>query len=146
MAVNPFWIKLSSTTHLFWYRMTGGLIGSHFRGMSFLLLTTTGRKSGRPRTAPLLYMEDDGTYVTVGSNGGNPNHPAWVHNLRAKPDADVQVGSRHLRVTAHEANDEERARLWPKLVGMYKDYESYQQGTEREIPLVILRPVEGRES
>ena len=140
MPVNPLFIKLSSATHLFWYRLTGGLIGSRFLGMSFLLLTTTGRKSGRPRTAPLLYMEDGDSYVIVGSNGGHDRHPAWVLNLRANPQADVQIGSKHLRVTAREANDEERSRLWPRLVASYRDYENYQKQTKRKIPLVILEP------
>jgi deazaflavin-dependent oxidoreductase (nitroreductase family) len=140
MPVNPLWIKLATTTHLFWYRMTGGFVGASFMGMSFLLLTTTGRKSGQRRTAPLLYMEDGGSYVIVGSNGGNATHPGWVHNLRARPEAEVQVGSEHVRVTSREANDEERARLWPKLVATYKDYGSYQESTERKIPLVILTP------
>jgi deazaflavin-dependent oxidoreductase (nitroreductase family) len=121
--------------------MTGGIIGHQFRGMSFLLLTTTGRKTGRSRTSPLLYMAEGDAYVVVGSNGGNPKHPAWVHNLRAKPEAGVQIGSRHLHVTAREANDEERSRIWPKLVGLYHDYEKYQKGTTRKIPLVILEPV-----
>ena len=140
MPVNPLWIKMSSVTHLFWYRATGGLIGSRIGRLTFLLLTTTGRKSGRSRTVPLLYMHDGDSYVIVGSNGGNATHPAWVHNLRAKPAAGVQAGTRHLRMTAHEANDEERARLWPKIVGMYHDYENYQKSTERKIPLVILEP------
>jgi deazaflavin-dependent oxidoreductase (nitroreductase family) len=138
--VNPLWIKLSSTTHLFWYRLTGGFVGHRLGSLTFLLLTTTGRKSGRPRTAPLLYMADGENFVVVGSNGGNANHPAWVHNLRAHPEADVQAGSRHLRVTAREAQGEERARLWPKLVETYRDYASYQKETEREIPVVVLTP------
>jgi deazaflavin-dependent oxidoreductase (nitroreductase family) len=63
-----------------------------------------------------------------------------VHNLRAKPVAEVQVGTRHLKMSAREANEEERARLWPKLVSMYRDYANYQKGTDRKIPLVILEP------
>ena len=140
MPVNPLWIKLSSTTHLFWYRVTGGIVGSRIGRLRFLLLTTKGRKSGRPRTAPLLYMEDGATYVIVGSNGGNTNHPAWVVNLRADPHAEVQLGSERKRVTAREATDEERSRLWPKLVEMYRDYDNYQRNTTRKIPVVILEP------
>ena len=140
MPVNPLLMKLASVTHLFWYRVSGGLIGARRAGMSFLLLTTTGRKSGRSRTVPLLYMKDGESYVIVGSNGGNATHPAWVHNLRAQPAAEVQAGTKHLRMSAHEANDEERARLWPKIVGLYRSYEEYQKGTDRKIPLVILEP------
>jgi deazaflavin-dependent oxidoreductase (nitroreductase family) len=140
MAVSPLFIKLSSVTHLFWYRVSGGLIGAWAPGMTFLLLTTRGRKSGRPRTVPLLYMEDGDRYVIVGSNGGNATHPAWVHNLRADPHAEVQAGTKRLRMTAREANDEERGELWPKTVAMYPNYANYQKGTERKIPLVILEP------
>jgi deazaflavin-dependent oxidoreductase (nitroreductase family) len=141
--VNPLWIKLSSRTHLVWYRMTGGLVGHRLGSLTFLLLTATGRKSGRPHTAPLLYMADGDAFVVIGSNGGNAKHPAWVHNLRAHPQADVQVGSRHVAVTAREAEGEERARLWSKVVETYRNYENYQKETEREIPVVVLRPVEG---
>lgn len=139
MPVNPLWIKWSSAVHLFWYRMTGGLIGGSALGAPVLLLTTTGRKSGRARTTPLLYLEDGENFVVVGSNGGNDNHPAWFLNLRANPQAEIEIRNERTPVRAEIASSEERARLWPKLVEMYSGYARYQQETRREIPVVRLR-------
>jgi deazaflavin-dependent oxidoreductase (nitroreductase family) len=140
MPVNPLWIKITSATHLFWYRLTGGLIGGSIFGAPILLLTTTGRKSGARRTTPLLYLEEDGRYIVIASNGGNPNHPAWYLNLRAQPEAEAQVRSRTLPVRARVADEAERARLWPKVVEMYSGYADYQRSTTRRIPVVILDP------
>jgi deazaflavin-dependent oxidoreductase (nitroreductase family) len=140
MPVNPLWIKITSATHLFWYRLTGGLIGGSIFGAPILLLTTTGRKSGARRTTPLLYLEEDGRYIVIASNGGNPNHPAWYLNLRAHPEAEAQVRSRTLPVRARVADEAERARLWPKVVEMYSGYADYQRSTTRRIPVVILDP------
>ena len=111
-------------------------------GAPVLLLTTTGRKSGKKRTIPLLYLEDGVNLVVVASNGGAPRHPAWWSNLCANPEATVEIGHRELRVRAREASPEEKERLWPRLVAMYGPYQSYRRRTDREIPIVILRPVE----
>jgi deazaflavin-dependent oxidoreductase (nitroreductase family) len=140
MPANPNLIKMMSGMHLFWYRLTGGVIGGSFAGMPFLLLTTTGRKSGRRRTTPLQYLEDGGNMVLAASNGGNPRHPAWWLNLERNPEAEVQVRNEKRRVTAEKAEGEERERLWGLLVEMYSGYGGYQRTTNREIPVVILRP------
>ena len=140
MAMNPALIKLFSATHLLWYRMTGGLVGGRVSGAPVLLLTATGRKSGRQRTTPLLYLEDGENMVVVASNGGNDRHPAWWLNLESNAAAEVQIKNVRKRVKAEKANVEERDRLWPLLVGMYGGYQEYQNGTQREIPVVILRP------
>ena len=140
MAVNPALIKFWSAIHEFWYRMTGGLIGGRVGGRPFLLLTTTGRKSGRPRTTPLLYLRDGEDLVVVASFGGNDRHPAWWLNLERNPEAEVQVGNEKKRVRAEKAKAEERSRLWPLLVDLYANYDQYQKGTRREIPVVVLRP------
>ncbi len=110
-------------------------------GAPVLLLTTTGRKSGRPRTTPLNYLQDGESKVIVASNGGNDQHPAWYLNLRAKPDVEVQVGRERKRARAEVAVGEERARLWPLLVQMYSGYGEYQKEMKRTIPVVILRPL-----
>lgn len=141
MPMSPALIKFTSATHLFWYRLTGGLIGGKFGNVDILLLTTTGRKSGRRRTTPLLYMKDGDNMIVVASNGGNANHPGWYHNVRANPDIEVELGRDKRSIRAEIAGPEERARLWPKLVEIYKQYEGYQRDTEREIPLVVLKPV-----
>ncbi len=132
--------RLFTRGHIFWYRASGGLIGSRFGKISMLLLTTKGRKSGRPWTTPLSYLRDGDNMVVVASFGGSPAHPAWYLNLQANPAAHVQAGPRRMQVSAETANSEERMRLWPKVVEMYSGYEGYQKRTSREIPLVILKP------
>ncbi len=133
-------LRLMSATHAFWYQLTGGLVGGSAFGTSFLLLTTSGRKSGQRRTTPLLYLQDAESFVIVASNGGSDRHPGWCLNLRANPVAEVQIGRTKRAVRAEEADENERQRLWPLLVTMYSRYEQYQQGTERKIPVVLLRP------
>ena len=126
--------------HVAAYRLTGGRIGASFRGVDTLLLDTVGRRSGRHRTHPLLYIADGEDLVIVASRGGSHKHPAWWLNLRDGPRTTVQVGSERRDVIAREANEEERARLWPRLVEVWPDYESYQRRTERRIPVIVLSP------
>ena len=132
-------IALMSGLHLALYRRTGGRIGANLGG-PMLLLTTTGRKSGQPRTKPLLYLQDGDRYIVVGSYGGAPHHPAWWLNLLADPAATIQVGSTELRVRAREAAGDERARLWQGLLEIYAPYDAYKARTTRTIPVVILEP------
>ncbi|MDX6481262.1 MAG: hypothetical protein QOG85_1772 [Gaiellaceae bacterium] len=130
-----------SRAHVALYRASRGRVGGRIpSGAPVLLLTTTGRKSGKQRTLPLLYLEDAGRYVVVASVGGAPKHPAWYLNLVANPTSTIEVGRRKLGVTATTASAEERTRLWPLLVGMYGAYEDYQAKATREIPVVILAP------
>ena len=134
--------RAATKLHSFVYRATGGRVGGRMVGCPVLLLTTTGRRTGQQWTAPLLYLEDEENMVVVASNGGAPKHPAWWLNLRTNPEAMVEIGNRKLRVRAEEAPPEERERLWPRLVEMYPNYESYRRRTDREIPVVVLKPVE----
>ena len=128
-----------SRIHVAVFRMTRGRIGSRMgKGLSVLLLTTTGRKSGRQRTTPLLYIEDEGRTIVVASVGGAPKHPAWYLNLQADPIARVEVGRRQFTARAETAGPEERARLWIGVTAMYPTYDAYQAKTTREIPVVIL--------
>jgi deazaflavin-dependent oxidoreductase (nitroreductase family) len=122
------------------YRRTGGRLGNSVKGAPVLLLDHVGRKTGTLRTAPVLYLEDGSDLVVVGSRGGSQAMPAWVLNLTANPATTVQVGSQRRAVIARQATEEERERLWPRLVKMYPDYEAYQRRTERQIPVVILSP------
>lgn len=120
------------------YRRTGGRFAGKAGKTQFLLLTTTGRRSGQPRTTPLNYLEDGDTLVLVASYGGDDRDPQWLRNLRADPVASVQIGAQHHGVRARVATEEERSRLWPKLVEMYPGYDRYQAKTSRQIPVVVL--------
>ena len=123
------------------YRSTRGRVGARIGNhLPVLLLTTTGRKSGKPRTTPLLYVEDGGRYVVVASVGGAPKHPAWYLNVQDDPVAKIEVGSRSLDVRAETAEPEERARLWQAVTRMYPTYDVYQARTTRVIPVVVLAP------
>ena len=102
--------------------------------------TTTGRKSGKEHTVPLLYLPDGENLVVVGSNGGTATHPAWWLNLTANPEVGVEIGDRKLRVRAEKAGPEEKARLWKELVAMYRSYEDYRRRTDRDIPVMLLKP------
>ena len=133
--------------HVWVYRKTGGRIGGKWRiGAGFrkpvptLLLEHRGRKSGTRFTVPLLYVADGDDLVVVASQGGRPEHPQWYRNLVANPDVEVQVGPRRRGVRAVVADPERRTLLWPKLVDAYADFDTYQDWTEREIPVVVLTP------
>ncbi len=132
--------KVITETHAAIYRASGGKVAGQMFNSPVLLLTTTGRKTGKERTTPLMCIEDGQDLVIIASNGGAPYHPAWYLNLRANPEARVLVKDRNLRVTAEEARGEERRRLFARLVEMYPGYEDYQRRTEREIPVVVLHP------
>ena len=133
--------RAATKLHSFVYRATNGRLGGRLAGGPVLLLTTTGRRSGEERTVPLLYLRDGESFVVVGSNGGTASHPAWWSNLKANPEATVEIGSRKLRVRAEQAIQREKERLWPRLVEMYGGYESYRERTDREISVVLLRSV-----
>jgi deazaflavin-dependent oxidoreductase (nitroreductase family) len=137
--VNRRLLTALSRGHVAVYRASGGRLAGRIRsGAPVLLLTTTGRKSGKQRTTPLLYLDDAGRYVVIASVGGAPKHPAWYLNLLASPAATIEVGRRKRAVSASTASAEERAQLWPLAVQMYGGYADYQARTTREIPLVIL--------
>lgn len=140
MPPPRFLMRTIMASHEFWYRLSGGALGGKLRGVPCLMLTTTGRKSGRKRTTPLMFLKDGMNTVVVASYGGSPQHPSWYRNLVANPEAEVQIGREQKRVAARTADDDERARLWPRLVEMYKSYADYQTKTERKIPVVILEP------
>ncbi len=128
------------TLNVWLYRLSGGRVMGRMGAAPILLLITTGRRSGRGRTVPVLYLKDGGTFVLVASLGGAPKHPAWYLNLEANPKVELQVESRKFAGTARRASAEEKARLWPRLVAMYPQYADYQQRTTRDIPVVIISP------
>lgn len=136
---NRLLIRMASMVHRMLYRASGGLLGATAGG-PVLLLTTAGRKSGRSRTVPLLYLEDDANLVVVASNAGDDRHPAWWLNLEANHVATIRIKRKVIRVCAREATEVERTRLWPRFVRMYSGYENYRCRTRRRIPIVILNP------
>jgi len=134
-------LKLGTGVHSGVYRATGGKLFGRMGKSPILLLNTMGRKSGKKRTTPLLYVMDGEGFVIIASKGGAPTHPAWYLNLIANPDATVEVGDRAVRVRAEDVHGEDKTRLWQKMVEMYPTYDDYQTKTEREIPLLVLHPV-----
>jgi deazaflavin-dependent oxidoreductase (nitroreductase family) len=132
--------NLFGPEHVRVYRETGGERGYDWRGTETLLLTTTGRSSGEPRTAPLIFRADGDRFVIVASKGGAPEHPAWFLNMTENPDAEVQVKADTIPVRMTIAEGEERARLWSAMTEVWPDYDAYQAKTDREIPIVVLEP------
>jgi deazaflavin-dependent oxidoreductase (nitroreductase family) len=132
--------KVIGAVHIQLYRVTKGRLGYQAAGLASLLLTTTGRRSGTPRTVALTYVPDGSDYVVVASNGGADRHPAWWLNLEAVPEATVQVGADVIPVVAHAAVPAERERLWPTLTAANPFYARYELLTARAIPVVILHP------
>lgn len=132
--------------HQFVYELSGGRIGHRVGRTPMLLLRTTGRKTGRSRTAALLYHRDRDRYVVVGSKGGSDSPPAWLLNLQTRPDVEVQVGTRRFRANARIASVAERRRLWPEMTRLWPQYDRYQSLTRRVIPLVILEPAHAGDS
>ena len=132
--------RVISALHRTLYRATRGRLLGRFGKLDVLLLTTTGRVTGKPRTVPLLFADVDGSFVLIASKGGAPADPAWCRNLRANPDAIVERRGRRIPVHAHEADGDERDRLWAAMVAGYKGYDAYQARTARRIPVVVLEP------
>jgi deazaflavin-dependent oxidoreductase (nitroreductase family) len=131
-------VKTLSAIHRSIYSASGGRVGKRIAGMPVLLLTTKGRTTGRRRTSPLTYFEEDGAIVLVASYGGRPHNPEWFENLIVASEGEVTIGRERRHMRARRATAEERARLWPRIVGTYDGYATYQAKTDREIPLAVL--------
>jgi F420H(2)-dependent quinone reductase len=139
--MQPAAIRAIGALNTWIYRLSSGkIMGRMPTGAPICLLTTTGRKSGQRRTVPLLYLADGDDLIVVGSQGGAPRHPGWFLNLEANPQGEVELGRRRVPVTARRLSDEERDRIWPRLVAIYPLYEEYRRGTTRSIPVVRLSP------
>ena len=122
-------------------RATGGRVGGRLPGLPpMLVLEHVGARSGTRRRTPLVYMPDGDDYLVVASKGGYAKDPGWLHNLRAHPDTEVQIGGRRLKVSAREATAEERERLWPPAADYNPHWARYRERTSREIPFVLLTP------
>jgi F420H(2)-dependent quinone reductase len=127
--------------HLWLYRVSGGRIAGKLRPRRFLILTTTGRRSGARYAIPLEYHTDGATPYLIASNFGHDYPPAWLLNAQANPRVEIERDGRRQWATASIASPADRQRLWPELVRVAPHYARYQQGTSREIPLVLLRPL-----
>lgn len=136
-------LSLRGAEHVRQYLETDGQVGHEWNGVPILLLTTTGRKSARPRTSALIYGRDGDDYLVIASAGGSDAHPAWYLNLLAEPAALVQVKADRIPVIAHTPSPRERERLWEIATGYWPNYDIYQTRTSRPIPVVVLRPSPG---
>jgi len=130
-----------SQAHLVVQRLSRGRLLATVAGMPVLLLTTTGRRSGKPRTTPLTFLRKGADLVVIASNGGSDRTPGWALNLEHNARAVVEIGAEKLTVTARTASAEERERLWPEVTAVYSGYARYQERTTREIPVLLLTPL-----
>jgi deazaflavin-dependent oxidoreductase (nitroreductase family) len=133
--------SLLGEDHVRRYQQTDGEIGYWWNGAPTLLLTTTGRRSGEARTTPLIFGRDGDDYLVVASVGGMPTHPAWYLNLVDDPSARIQVRGEHIDVVARTAQADEKPRLWRVVNDVWPNYDTYQERTDRVIPVVVLSPV-----
>jgi deazaflavin-dependent oxidoreductase (nitroreductase family) len=126
--------------HIRQYEATAGKVGHDWNGAQCLILHTTGRKSGQTRKFALIYGRDGADYVLVASKGGAPTNPGWYENLVAHPDVKIQVRDKILPVRARTATPQEKKRVWPIMTAQWPGYDTYQAGTKRDIPVVLLSP------
>lgn len=123
------------------YRATDGKVTGVFAGRPLMLLTTTGAKSGQPRTAPLVYTTDGDDLVVIASKGGAPTNPAWYHNLRAQPLVTIELGADRFQAQARVTEGQERERLYANQAEQMPAFADYQRNATREIPVVVLKRV-----
>lgn len=122
------------------YRLTRGRLMGNVGRAPVLLLASTGRRSGQPRTAPVVYLKDGERLIVIGSNAGNAHTPAWALNLKASPEAEVEIAGSRRRVRARVAEGDERARLWSAMNAQYEGFEDYERRTKRAIAVFVLEP------
>ncbi len=127
--------------HVRRYRETDGKEGHDWQGTHTLILTTTGRRSGDPRSTPLIYGRHGEDYLVVASKGGADEPPAWYRNLEARPQAEIQVKAERFKVRARNASAEEKPELWRTMTAQWPAYDDYQNKTKREIPVVVLERI-----
>ena len=132
--------NLITHLHSFAFRATRGRFGHSYRGAPILVLETRGRKSGKVRSVPLLYVEDDGDLVVMASNGGDVHHPSWYLNLEAEPRVTIVTADGRRNALAMVTHGEERERLFEALKGIYPSYQAYRDRTTRELPVIRVRP------
>jgi deazaflavin-dependent oxidoreductase (nitroreductase family) len=134
-------LKPMTALNVWAYRMSGGKLMGTLKGAPVCLVTMVGRKSGVTRVIPLMFNTRGDDVILVASRAGTPTNPAWYYNLIAGPDVDIQVGKEKKRYQVRQADDAEKAELWPIVVGNYEDFALYQNRTERNIPVLVCSPV-----
>jgi len=141
MTIGAFGLRLAGKINVPVYRLSGGRLFGKIGTAPVLLLTTTGRRTGQQRTAPVVYMPDGERMIVIGYNAGHAKAPAWALNLEAKPEVEVEVGRRRQPVRARIASGEEREQLWQRMTTeWYEGFDDYAQRTDRDIRLFILEP------
>jgi F420H(2)-dependent quinone reductase len=136
-----FFLRTFLPVFVWLYQRTNGKFGGKVQGLPVLLLTTTGRKTGKKRITPLGYFEQDGYYVITASYAGFDTHPAWFHNLKSHPQVELQIQDKQLTALAEPADPTLRKQLWDRLVKLAPGYGEYEKRTTREIPIVLLLPL-----
>jgi deazaflavin-dependent oxidoreductase (nitroreductase family) len=129
---------LFGADHVRFYRETDGEMGHNWKGTQTLLLTTRGRRTGQPRTTPLIYGRSGEDYLIVASKGGSDDPPVWFLNLREDPVVEVQVLDDRFHARARVATPDEKPEMWREMVGRWPAYDDYQRRTDRDIPVVVL--------
>ena len=135
------WKKIFTQANVFVYQISKGALGNRMGKQSVLLLSTTGRKSGKRYVTSLSFYRDGNSYLVVASNWGKENHPDWYNNLMHQPQTTIQVGASTIPVVAHSAQEEEYQRLWLLVTQKNEQYVEYQKRMKRSIPIVILSPI-----
>lgn len=133
-------LMLIGESHIRAYRESDGEVGYIWNGVTTLLLTTTGRRTGEPRTSALIFGQDGEDRIVIASMGGAPMHPQWYLNLVANPEVEIQVKGDVIPAIARTATPQEKPRLWQLMVAAWPNYDTYQTRTERDIPVVVLSP------
>jgi len=133
-------LTLIGDEHVQRYLETNGAVGHEWSGVHTLLLTATGRRSGQARISPMIYGQDGDSYVVIASQGGAPTHPNWYLNLTDEPAVQVQVGAKRFAAEASTAQGAERDRLWKVMTDVWPNFDVYQTRTDRQIPVVVLKP------
>jgi F420H(2)-dependent quinone reductase len=140
MAMPDSWLKATGKLNVPIYRLSRGRLFGNIGTAPVLLLTSTGRRSGQKRTAPVVFLAEGERYVVIGSNAGNVRTPAWSYNLQANPDAEIELRGTRKLVRARVAEGDERAELWRKVNEMYEGFDDYDAKAPRDIAVFVLEP------
>lgn len=139
MSQQKWWLfRIMWKLHRFWYRVSGGRVGTKVAGLPVLQLTTTGRSSGEARSVLLAYLDDPRGFIVIASNAGDQRDPAWWRNLQADPDASVEIGRQTHAVRMRQLRGDERDQAWHRAVAAFDGYAKYAANTTRTIPVALL--------